>query len=81
MDFVRRFYVEAKTFKLSMVEGALVLQLEERRGGLSCVAFMGILCTAWLIGTMEELVCNSRTKEFIKSFRGLESVFRLERLQ
>jgi hypothetical protein len=50
----RRFFVEAKTFEFSVVEGALVLQLEERRG-FSCVVFLGSLC-AWLKSTMEELL-------------------------
>lgn len=47
--------MEAKTFEFSVVEGALVLQLEERRRGFSCVVFLGTLC-AWLKLTMEELL-------------------------
>jgi hypothetical protein len=46
-----------------------VLRLEERRRGFSHVAFLGSLCSGWLSSTMEELVRNTDSKDFIKSFR------------
>jgi hypothetical protein len=61
--------VEAKQFDLSMREVASVLRLEERRKGFSHVAFLGSLCTGWLLSAMEELVRFSGSKDFIKSFR------------
>jgi hypothetical protein len=51
----RWFFVEAKTFVLSVVEGALVVRLEERRG-FSDVVFLGSCCTVWLALIMEELM-------------------------
>jgi hypothetical protein len=41
----RWFFVEVKNFMRSVVEGALVVQLEERRG-FSGVVFLGTQC-AW----------------------------------
>jgi hypothetical protein len=67
--FLSRFSVEAKKFDLSMREEAFVLQLEERRKGLPHVAFLGLLCTGWLLSMMEELVHFSGSKDFIKSSR------------
>lgn len=60
--------MEAKTFVLSVMEGASVLQVEERRG-YSAVAFLGTQCTAWLISTVEELMQSPGAKNFVKSFR------------
>jgi hypothetical protein len=79
MDFVRRFYLEAKTFELLVVEGASVLRLEERRKGLSCVAFLELMYTTWLKSMMEELVCISVKNEFIKSFSEESKVFIAQR--
>lgn len=69
MVFLRRFFVEAKNFKLLMEDGASILRLEERRRGFSHVAFLGSLCYVWLLSVVEELVRHSGTKDFIKSFR------------
>jgi hypothetical protein len=50
----RWFFVEVKNFMRSVVEGALVVQLEERRG-FSGVVFLGTQC-AWLVLTVKELM-------------------------
>jgi hypothetical protein len=57
--------VEAKKLR----EGSSILRLEERQRGNSHVAFLGSLCYGWLSSTMEELVCDSNSKDFIKSFK------------
>jgi hypothetical protein len=66
MVFLRRFLVEAKKIELSVGEGASVLRLEERRKGLSNVAFLGLLCIGWLSSTVEDLLCDSGSKDFTK---------------
>jgi hypothetical protein len=60
--FCGRFYVEVKTFELLVVEGAFVLWPKQRRMGLPCVPFLGIVCTAWLKSTVEELAHIFETK-------------------
>lgn len=60
------FFVKAKTFVFSVVEGASVLLLEERRG-FSGVMFMGTQGTAWLVSTVEDLLQFLDAKEFVKS--------------
>lgn len=61
--------MEAKTFVLSVVEGASVMRLEERRKGISGVVFLGTQCIAWLVSKVEELSLLSEDTEFVKSFR------------
>lgn len=65
MDFVSWLHVEAKTFEFLVVDGASILQLEERRRGLSHVVFVGKLCTGWLRIIVEALVCNTELLEFV----------------
>ena len=48
------FFVEAKNFMRSVVEGAFMVRLEERRG-FSSVVFLGTQC-AWLVLTVKELM-------------------------
>jgi len=69
LEMERWFFVEAKTFMFSIVKGASVLRLEERRRGFSGVVFLGSQCTAWLASTVVELTRLPSAKEFIKSFR------------
>jgi hypothetical protein len=64
----RQFAVEAKSFQFSVVEGALVLRVEERRKGFSGVVHLGPLCFAWLASTLDELLQCSGVKDFVKSF-------------
>jgi hypothetical protein len=47
MAFLRRFFVEAKNFELSVGEGASVLRLEEKRKGLSNVLYVWV---CWALG-------------------------------
>jgi hypothetical protein len=69
MAFLRRFFVEAKSFELSVGEGASVLRLEEKRKGLSNVLCLGLLGVGWLASTVENLVAELGSKVFAKSFR------------
>jgi hypothetical protein len=61
-------FMEAKTFVFSVVEGASVVRLEERRG-FSGLVFLGAQCTAWLVSMVEELLWFPGDKEFVKSSR------------
>lgn len=79
MDFVSQFHVEAKTFEFSVVNGASVLRLEERRRGLSSVMFLGKLCIDWLITMVEALVRNLEASKFIKSFQEGSKAFLAQR--
>jgi len=45
----RRFFVEAKTFLLSVEERKSVLRMKERRKDLSQVVLLGLQCTAWVV--------------------------------
>jgi hypothetical protein len=69
MAFLRRFFVEAKNFELSVGEGASVLRLEEKRKGISNVLCLGLLGVGWLVATVENLVAELDSKAFVKSFR------------
>jgi len=69
LEMERWFFVEAKTFVFSMVEGASVLRWEERRKGFSSVVFLGSQCTTWLASTVVELTWLFGAKEFVKSFK------------
>lgn len=71
----RWFFVKAKTFALSMVEGASVLRLEERRNGFSGVVFLGNLFVAGLVSELEKLSRLSENTEFVNSFREGPKVF------
>jgi hypothetical protein len=64
------FYYGAKEFEISAGEGSSVLRLQEKRKGYSHVAFLGSSCTTgWLSSSAKGVVCNSDSKDFIKSFR------------
>lgn len=69
------FFVEAKTFVFSVVEGASVLRVEERRKGFSGVVYLGTQCIAWLASKVEELSRLPAGNEFIRSFREGPKVF------
>jgi hypothetical protein len=62
-----RFFVEAKSFAFSVVEGDSVLRLEEREGLYQC-SVLGFQCIAWLVLTVEEFLRNPDVKDFVKSF-------------
>jgi hypothetical protein len=50
----RRFFVEAKTFLLSVEERKSVLRMKERRKDLSQVVLLGLQCTAWVVAVVKE---------------------------
>jgi hypothetical protein len=64
----RRFLVEAKSFVLSVLDGASVLQDEEKRKGFFSEILLSNQCTGWLSSTMEALLGFLGDKEFVKSF-------------
>jgi len=65
----RRFLVESKSFVLSVLEGASVLRVEEKRQGFFGAVILSSQCSAWLVSTMEMLLGFPREQEFIKSYR------------
>jgi len=65
----RRFLVESKSFVLSVLDGASVLQVKEKRKGLFGEVLLNNQCIIWLAETMEILFGFPRDKEFFKSFR------------
>jgi hypothetical protein len=54
---------------LSVLDGASVLQVEEKRKGFFGEVLLSNHCTVWLASTMEVLLGFPRDKEFVKSFR------------
>jgi len=65
----RRFLVESKSFAFLVLEGVLVLRVEEKRQGFYGAVVLSIQCSAWLASTMESLLGLPGDQEFIKSFR------------
>jgi hypothetical protein len=61
--------VEAKTFVFTVVEGASVVRLVERRKSYSGLVILSYQSLGWLASTMESLQWCQAEKEFIKSFR------------
>jgi hypothetical protein len=64
-----RFLVEAKSFVLSILDGASILQVKEKREGFFGEIPLSNQCTDWLSSTMEALFGFPGGKEFVKSFR------------
>lgn len=60
--------MESKTFEFSVMDGSLVLRLEERRRGLSCVLSLSTMCIDWLSLTVEELMQCDAANDFFRSF-------------
>jgi len=65
----RRFLVESKSFILSVLEGASMLRVEEKRQGFRGAVVLSSHCSAWLVSTMETLLGFPGEQEFIKSYR------------
>jgi hypothetical protein len=61
--------VEAKTFVFTVVEGASVVRLVERRKSFSGLVILSSQSLGWLASTMENLQWCPGEKDFIKSFR------------
>jgi hypothetical protein len=60
--------VEAKTFVFTVVEGALVVRLEERRNYFFGLVLLSAQSIGWLASTMENLQWFPG-EDFIRSFR------------
>jgi hypothetical protein len=71
--------LKQKLFEFSVVDGASVLRLEERRRGLPHKVFMGNLCFEWMRFKVEVLVHNTEVKKFIHSFREGSKAFIVQR--
>jgi hypothetical protein len=65
----RRFLVEAKSFVFSVLDEALVLQVEEKMKDFSGEVLRSNQCTEWLVSTIEELMGFPGDLDFVKSFR------------
>jgi len=61
--------VEAKSFVFTVVEGASVVRLEERRRNFSGLVLLGAQSVGWLVSTMESLLWYLGEKDFVRSFR------------
>jgi hypothetical protein len=61
--------VEAKSFVFTVVEGASVVRLEERRRNFSGLVLLGAQSVGWLVSTMESLLWYPGEKDFVRSFR------------
>jgi hypothetical protein len=75
----RRFLVESKSFVLSILDGASMLRVEEKRKGFFGEVLLSNQYIAWLALTMEVLLGFPRDKEFVKSFREGTKVLILRR--
>jgi len=60
--------VEAKMFVFSVVEGASVVRVEERRRNFSRLVLLGAQSIGWLFSTLESVLWFSG-KDFVRSFR------------
>jgi hypothetical protein len=60
--------VEAKMFVFTVVEGASVVRLEERRRNFSGLVLLGAQSVGWLVSTMESLLWFPG-EDFVRSFR------------
>jgi hypothetical protein len=65
----RQCCVEAKSFVFTVVEGASVVRLEERRRNFSGLVLLGAQSVGWLISMMESLLWYPGEKDFVRSFR------------
>jgi hypothetical protein len=61
--------VEAKAFVFSVIEGASVLRVEEKRKFYSGAVLLSNQCIEWLVSTMEVLMGGHGLSDFVKSFR------------
>jgi hypothetical protein len=64
-----RFFVEAKSFTLSVVKGFVELRLVEKRNGFSGWVLLGERCVAWLLLMVQEVLRDRGSELFVKSFR------------
>jgi len=62
------FFVEAKSFIFSVVEGSFELRVVEKRKGFSGWIWLGTECVAWLLSMVEEVLQHLGFEDFVKSF-------------
>jgi hypothetical protein len=62
-------WVEAKSFVFTMVEGASLVRLEERRRNFSGLVLLGAQSVGWLASTIESLLWFPGDKDFVRTFR------------
>jgi uncharacterized protein len=65
----RQFLVEAKAFVFSVIEGASVLRVEEKRKFYSGAVLRSNQCIEWMVSTMEVLMGGHGMSDFVKLFR------------
>jgi hypothetical protein len=63
-----RFFVEAKSFLFSMVNGSNELRVVEKRKGFFGFVLLGWQCAAWLVSMVEEVLRNTVFEDFVKSY-------------
>jgi len=61
--------MEAKLFVFTVVEGASMVRLEERRRNFSRLVRLGAQSVGWLVSTMESLLWYPGDKDFVRSYR------------
>jgi hypothetical protein len=64
-----RFFMEAKSFVFSMVDGKSDLWVEERRKGFLGAVCLGSLFIVWLVSKVEWVLRNTGVEDFVDSFR------------
>jgi hypothetical protein len=77
MVLERRFFMDAKTFLLSVEEGKSILRMEERRKGFFGVVRIGMQCIAWAIAGVKEALQSKGVEDCVK-FDGLGYSERLQ---
>jgi hypothetical protein len=65
----RNFSVESKSFSLSVLEGASMVRVEEKRKSFVGAIVLSTQCSDWLASTLETLLSFSGDHDFVKSFR------------
>jgi hypothetical protein len=65
----RNFTVESKFFSLSVLEGASMVRVEEKRKSFFVVIVLSTRCSDWLASMLETLLGFSGDHDFVKSFR------------
>jgi hypothetical protein len=79
LDFVSWFFVESKTFELSVLAGGSILRLVERRNEISRVMMVGKYCVEWLKKAMERMVLLDEDQPFTESSRDGNKAFFAQR--
>jgi hypothetical protein len=65
----KNFIVESKSFTFSVMGGASMLRVEEKRKKFQGVAILNSQSSEWLASTLEVLLGFPEEQDFVKSFR------------